>query len=289
MWGGRRGSGGLRADRLRALGSRGELPRLIAIGALVSMLLVGVMLAAAAPSGAISTPDIGRIALALLLVAGVVIAGRIIAALASLRLRAPNPLILLGLAAVFVLFWAALSRVDAKPKSRSFPRSSTTQLPPTVGKHAPIVSDSLITVILAILAVAAVALAAAQALRWWRDRAGTVDAITTPISKESLVAAIDAALFDLHGQQDNRRAVIAAYAAAESTLAAHGAPRRLSESPIEYLDRILRLLGASGAAVDQLTALYEQARFSEHIIDTAMRLAAIAAFETLRSELQPVT
>ena len=54
-----------------------------------------------------------------------------------------------------------------------------------------------------------------------------------------LADVLDETLDDLRAEADPRRAVIAAYARMERALAAYGLPRRPSEAPDEYLQRIL--------------------------------------------------
>jgi hypothetical protein len=103
---------------------------------------------------------------------------------------------------------------------------------------------------------------------------------------EALADALDETLDDLHAERDPRRAVIAAYARFEQVLAAHGVPRRPSEAPEEYLARALRLLELPRAPVARLTALFEQAKFSLHDVDAAMKEEAIQAVSQTRDELR---
>ena len=102
---------------------------------------------------------------------------------------------------------------------------------------------------------------------------------------DPLVAAIEAALIDLEGEDDPRRAVIKAYARMETVLSAQGLPRDPAEAPLEYLDRVLRELGGRASEVDRLTELFEQAAFSKHEVGLAMRDEAVAAFHALRDSL----
>ena len=102
---------------------------------------------------------------------------------------------------------------------------------------------------------------------------------------DPLAAAVEAALLDLQSDDDPRRAVIRAYARTETVLQAYGLPRLPWEAPLEYLDRVLRELGARAAAVDRLTLLFERAAFSQHEVGPAMRNEAVAAFHGLRDVL----
>jgi hypothetical protein len=101
-----------------------------------------------------------------------------------------------------------------------------------------------------------------------------------------MVSAIETTIDDLRSERDARRAVIAAYALMERTLAAHGLARHRSEAPLEYLATILRGLRVRESAVHTLTRLFEYAKFSRHDIDTTMKEEAIEALLAIRDDLQ---
>ena len=101
-----------------------------------------------------------------------------------------------------------------------------------------------------------------------------------------MVSAIETTIDDLRSERDPRRAVIAAYAVMERTLAAHGLARDRSEAPLEYLANILRGLRVRESAVRTLTNLFEYAKFSRHEIDLAMKEEAIDALIAIREDLQ---
>lgn len=123
-------------------------------------------------------------------------------------------------------------------------------------------------------------LAAARARR--RARPGGGEATLS----EAIGDVLDETLDDLRAERDARRAVIRAYARLERTLAAYGYPRRPSEAPHEYLERMLADLAVSSLAVARLTALYERAKFSQHEVAAAMKDDAIGALERVRDELR---
>lgn len=114
--------------------------------------------------------------------------------------------------------------------------------------------------------------------------------ITAPLAAESLeaelAATVETTIEDLRNERDARRAVIAAYAQMERTLAAHGLRRNASEAPFEYLGRVLRGFDVRDSAVRTLTALFEYAKFSPHEIDAAMKEEAIVALLAIRDDLQ---
>jgi len=103
---------------------------------------------------------------------------------------------------------------------------------------------------------------------------------------EELAASMTDAIDDLEAEPDPRRAVIAAYARMESVLARRGLRRRLSETPLEYLQRVLLGLTGRKDAVARLTSLFERAKFSRDEIDGAMKQDAIGALRELRDDLQ---
>jgi hypothetical protein len=106
--------------------------------------------------------------------------------------------------------------------------------------------------------------------------------------EEELTMVVSDAIDDLRSEADARRAVIAAYARMEEVLGQHGQPRHPSEAPFEYLARVLLRLRVRPAAVQDLTELFERAKFSTHEIDQRMKERAIAALISVRDDLQPV-
>jgi hypothetical protein len=105
---------------------------------------------------------------------------------------------------------------------------------------------------------------------------------------DELAETLDETLADLRAESDPRRAVIAAYDRMERVLARHGIARRRSETPHEYLGRVLAQLTGGGQGAKRLTALFERARFSTHAVDDDMRTEAIEAVEDLQAELVAV-
>jgi hypothetical protein len=103
---------------------------------------------------------------------------------------------------------------------------------------------------------------------------------------EDFAATIGDAIGDLEAEPDARRAVIAAYARMEGVLGRHGLRRKPSETPVEYLGRILGGLTSRSDAVARLTGLFEEAKFSRHDIDDPMKRDAIGALRAIRDDLQ---
>jgi hypothetical protein len=132
----------------------------------------------------------------------------------------------------------------------------------------------------------------AISVAWYTARQRLRHAARAPFPLEDgalaadVAGTIDEAIDDLEAEQDARRAVIAAYARMESVLGRHGLRREPSETPLEYLRRVLLGLTARGDAVQSLTRLFEEARFSRHEIDATMKREAIGALRTIRDDLQ---
>src|SRR5262249_2692860 len=111
------------------------------------------------------------------------------------------------------------------------------------------------------------------------------DVFELPVG-EALARSIETSIDDLRNEPDARRAVIAAYAGMERTLASHGLARRRAEAPYEYLGRILRDLDVRESAIRQLTRLFEYAKFSPHAVDDGMKAEAIDALAAVRDDLR---
>jgi len=103
---------------------------------------------------------------------------------------------------------------------------------------------------------------------------------------EELSAVVERSLAELGAERDPRRAVIAAYAGMEQTLAANGLPRAPAEAPLEYLARALVGLRVGEASAGRLTELFQRARFSHHEVGEAMKQDAIEALAAVRDELR---
>ncbi|MDX6474993.1 MAG: hypothetical protein QOH95_504 [Gaiellaceae bacterium] len=138
------------------------------------------------------------------------------------------------------------------------------------------------------IAVAGLLVAGGWFYYTWRTRKKRT---AVPLDRERTVAedfaaSIGDAIDDLEAEPDARLAVIAAYARMEAVLARNGLRRRPSETPVEYLRRILLGLTARGEPVSRLTSLFEQAKFSRHDIDVSMKQDAIGALREIRADLQ---
>jgi hypothetical protein len=104
--------------------------------------------------------------------------------------------------------------------------------------------------------------------------------------EQELESLLEDTLADLYAEKDPRKAIIAAYARMERLFGSYGLPRRPNEAPMEYLERTLGELRASGSALRRLTALFQWAKFSDHDVSLVMRNEAIEALTRVRDELK---
>ena len=133
-----------------------------------------------------------------------------------------------------------------------------------------------------VLAIVLVAIAAGLILLALRRNRDLADGPEPGAADEAVQAAIAA----LEADTDPRGAVIAAYAAMQRTLAAHGLRRSPSEAPREFLGRVLVSSRAAERDATTLTGLFEEARFSTHPISERTRERALAALRSLERRPQ---
>jgi len=116
-----------------------------------------------------------------------------------------------------------------------------------------------------------------------RSRGALLESYVLEQQFESL---LDETLDDLYAQKDPRAAIIASYARMERLFASAGLERHPAEAPLEYLERALGELRASGTALGRLTGLFQRAKFSAHEVNEPMRAEAIEALTQVRDELR---
>jgi hypothetical protein len=134
--------------------------------------------------------------------------------------------------------------------------------------------------------VVAVLLAAGAVVFVRRRAAAVVAASDEQVSARAVSLLVGESLDDLRRERDARRAVIACYARMERVLSRLALRREPSEAPFEYLERVLVQLRASSSSVRRLTHLFEEAKFSEHVVNERMRTEAIGALSSLQRELE---
>lgn len=106
-----------------------------------------------------------------------------------------------------------------------------------------------------------------------------------PDTARDVLAAVDQGLVELDDDGDPRRAVIACWVRLEKAAEAAGVPRRPGDTSTDLVVRLLADRAVNGAVLNDFAALYREARYSPHRVDTSMRDDARAALRLLRDEL----
>lgn len=106
-----------------------------------------------------------------------------------------------------------------------------------------------------------------------------------PLPGVTSLEAVEVGIDELKAEPDPRRAVIRSYAAMEGSLSGQGLHRRPTEAPFEYLRRALVNGGAPQSATTHLTELFEQARFSQHVIGNKLKAEALDALIDIRQNI----
>jgi 3-methyladenine DNA glycosylase/8-oxoguanine DNA glycosylase len=122
---------------------------------------------------------------------------------------------------------------------------------------------------------------------WWsaRLRKPAAPLVIVDTSAEELREAVESGRAALARIDDARAAIIACYVAMELSLAERGTKRSLADTPDELLARAVAAGTVRGPAASRLTALFYEARFSTHPVESGQRAAANAALDELAEEL----
>lgn len=164
----------------------------------------------------------------------------------------------------------------------------------TEAAERPFDPRALVIILLSVTGAGAVVLIVGLAVRLARDRRSLPERSEEVLTglRRDLAVGLRLGIAEILADADCRRAVIACYARMEKSLAAAGWAREQPETPLEYLDRVLRdakLVPSAGAsspterALAGLTRLYEIARFSEHAVAPGDRALAVDALRLLEA------
>jgi Domain of unknown function (DUF4129) len=148
------------------------------------------------------------------------------------------------------------------------------------GFHIPLGPILYGLLVLALVAAVAISI-------WWAARLPRPAAplVIEDVGTEELREAVTEGRAALAAVDDARAAIIACYVAMERSLADRGTARAVAETPDELLARAVAAGTVRGGAAGRLTALFYEARFSTHPLDNTQRAAASAALDELAGEL----
>jgi hypothetical protein len=120
-----------------------------------------------------------------------------------------------------------------------------------------------------------------------RHRRREVDAVDEPGPlPDSVARAVGDSIDQIERDPDSRRAIIRAYARMEGAFDEAGIPRRPYEAPFEYVGRALRGLRVSPPTVGRLAALFERARFSQHVVGAETKDEALGALREIDRQMK---
>ncbi|WP_237404487.1 DUF4129 domain-containing protein [Actinacidiphila reveromycinica] len=157
------------------------------------------------------------------------------------------------------------------------------------GPHLPGWLPHLVVGLLIAAAAVAVTLAAITLLRMLRRPERPLpEGLFRVIDDEEevLAEAVRSGRRALRDTGDARAAVIACYAAMETSLAASGVARHASDSPQDLLERAAAGDLLSGPAAGELTDLFREARYSTHAMDDRHRRRAADALARIAAQLE---
>jgi hypothetical protein len=122
---------------------------------------------------------------------------------------------------------------------------------------------------------------------WWSNRLRQAAAplVIEDVGADELREAVESGRAALAEISDARAAIIACYVAMERSLADRGTSRAVADTPDELLARAVGAGTVRGPAAGRLTALFYEARFSNHPFAAGQRAAASAALDELAAEL----
>jgi hypothetical protein len=190
----------------------------------------------------------------------------------------------LAVLALILVFWFLLEQADQVQPPPLLPSSTTggSAVPPVQPPpSAPPAFDwFLVGLIASVAVVLPLCLLARRRLRM------TDPELATDAVLESVVRAVGESIDQIERDPDARRAIIRAYAQMEHAFDDAGIPRRPSEAPFEYIGRALRGVRVSRPAAGRLAALFERARFSQHIVGTETKDEAIGALRDIEQQMQ---
>ncbi|HEV8594652.1 MAG TPA: DUF4129 domain-containing protein [Thermoplasmata archaeon] len=146
------------------------------------------------------------------------------------------------------------------------------------------VSNALLVVAVAVVLVYLVLFGSIFLPRLYRVVAETPPDIGR--SKRELAAAMRTAVRDLEAGGDFRAIVLRCYRSMVYLFEARGLKSDPSETAREFEESALGTLGVSREGIDDLTSLFEEARYSTHAIGERQRDAAIDCLNSIRGLLE---
>lgn len=112
-----------------------------------------------------------------------------------------------------------------------------------------------------------------------------VESFPVPAVPDALLRSAQSRMAMLESGEP-RNAIVAAWLDLEASAAASGLPRHPSETSTEYTTRVIATWRVDRERLDDLAALYREARFSLHSLGEEQRRRAIDDLRTLHDDLE---
>lgn len=187
------------------------------------------------------------------------------------------------------------SQPDSAPKHTSAPGAAPEPKQPQAEKDSGDALGSLLAFVPVLALLFIGGFIASRRRRRTATAAITVDEHLEPPSpeaaSESLVRAAEVGLAEMADlSREPREAIIACYAAMERELAnIPGAVPQEFDTPTEVLARAVELRALQAVNAVQLVNLFEEARFSPHVMNEGHRETAVRVLELVLAEIAPRT
>lgn len=173
--------------------------------------------------------------------------------------------------------------------------SSSDELPvePNTGGRDPLeLPDWLEAIFRVVLLAAVIGLLIALAMAAWRRRPRLRWRRRAVGEDFEVLPDVAAAIVDEAAAQRTvlrsgtpRNAIVQCWLRLEHDVANVGLKRNPADTSVEFTERVLSRYTVDSAAIHELSALYREARFSEHALDESARVAALDALERLHQAL----
>ncbi|WP_344064760.1 DUF4129 domain-containing protein [Terrabacter lapilli] len=181
------------------------------------------------------------------------------------------------------------------PTFTSLPTRTGTSVPTSTGQSAPFHPSPLLVVLVQVVLVVTVLIllaVLAQLARSLLRRRPHLELreepdFTIPLVPSELLEAARDRLRDLETGEP-RNAIVAAWLGLESSAAATGLARLPAETSTEYTHRVIRVWPVDSERLDDLAALYREARFSVHDLGESHRRRAVEDLGVLIADLEHV-
>ncbi len=112
--------------------------------------------------------------------------------------------------------------------------------------------------------------------------------INTETARRETLQVVQRAARELRATDDYRATILSCYREMCRVLSLHGYKTELHETASEFSRNVSDKLGLGGDSVRGLTLLFEEARYSDHLIDKAKRAVALSELESLEQSLSSV-